>query len=86
MQHNHEFHQKYALEECLTLRNHVEGTKKEFGALVEKIDAMAKNGAYEYHPRLRMIRRHNSFLYETFDKVLQGINARAKTETELRRG
>lgn len=79
------FHQKYALEESLTLRNHVEGTAKEYKTLIDKIDAMASNGAYDYHKHLKMIRRHNEFLYEIWMKVLDRIKHRAMTETRRRK-
>jgi len=77
------FHKKYALEEALTLRNHVEGTAKEFKDLVTKIDAMDE-AERTSHPRLAMIRRHNHFLYRTFDKVRQRIDQRAQAEVQRR--
>ncbi len=77
------FHIKYALEEALTLRNHVEGTANEFKDLVTKIDAMSE-AERSSHPRLEMIRRHNFFLYRTFDKVKQRIDQRAQAEVQRR--
>lgn len=79
-----EYHRKYALEEALTLRNHVDETAMEFKDLVTKIDAMDEVER-STHPRLDMIRRHNHFLYRTFDKVRQRIDQRAQTETIKRR-
>ena len=85
MQEKQKFHQKYALEESLTLRNHVEGTANEFKDLVTKIDAMDEEERAS-HPRLAMIRRHNHFLYRTFDKAKQRIDQRAQAEVQRRRG
>ena len=78
------FHQKYALEEALTLRNHVEGTANEFKDLVTKIDEIDE-AERASHPRLEMIRRHNFFLYCTFDKVKQRIDQRAQLEVQKRK-
>ncbi len=78
------FHKKYALEEALTLRNHVEGTANEFKDLVTKIDLMDEKECAS-HPHLSMIRRHNYFLYRTFDKVRQRIDQRAQAEVQRRK-
>jgi hypothetical protein len=77
------FHAKYALEESMTLRGHVKGTVQELKDLIDNIDSVAFPDA---HPRLELIRRHNVFLYETFNKVLQRIEARCQTEVMRRRG
>jgi len=78
-----EFHRKYALEESLTLRNHVEGTANEFKELMDRADEL---GDDEAHPRMKMIRFHNEFLFKTFSMVLQRIDARAQSEVMRRRG
>jgi len=79
-----QFHQKYALEESLTLRNHVEATANEFKDLVTKIDAMSEE-EQATHPRLPMIRRHNHFLYRKFDVVKQRIDQRAQAAHNKRK-
>jgi len=81
-----EFHTKYALEESLTLRNHVEGTANELKELLDKIDALGDYDKDE-HPRLELIKRHNEFLYRVFhDLVLARIDQRAQIEVIKRRG
>lgn len=77
-------HRKYALEESLTLRNHVEATANEFRDYVRKIDLMSEDERAS-HPRLELIRRHNHFLYRIFDKVRQRIDQRAQTEVKRRK-
>ncbi|GFH55116.1 SET domain-containing protein [Chaetoceros tenuissimus] len=79
------FHKKYALEEALTLRNHVEATANEFRDLVVKIDAMDDDEKAK-HPRIDLIRRHNSFLCGVFDRVKSRIDERAQKEVLKRRG
>lgn len=78
------FHRKYALEEALTLRNHVEATANEFRDYFRKIDFM-KEEERALHPRLPLIRRHNHFLYRIFDKVRQRIDQRARNEVKRRK-
>lgn len=79
------FHRKYALEESLTLRNHVEATANEFRDYMRKIDVMSEDER-ALHPRLELIRRHNHFLFRIFDKVRQRIDNRAQAEVKRRRG
>jgi hypothetical protein len=78
------FHRKYALEEALTLRNHVEATANEFRDYFRKIDFMSEDER-ALHPRLPLIRRHNHFLYRIFDKVRQRIDQRAQNEVKRRK-
>jgi hypothetical protein len=78
------FHKKYGLEEALTVKNHVEATANEFKDLVTKIDAMSEEEQAS-HPRLPMIRRHNRFLFETFDKVKDRVKNRIYLEGKRRK-
>lgn len=84
MEEKLKFHRKYALEESLTLRNHVEATANEFRDYVRKIDFMSEDER-ALHPRLELIRRHNHFLYRIFDKVRQRIDNRAQAEVKRRK-
>jgi ElaB/YqjD/DUF883 family membrane-anchored ribosome-binding protein len=83
MEEKLKFHAKYALEESMALRGHVKATVQELKELIDKIDSVAFQ---DVHPRLKLIREHNVFLYETFNKVLQRIEARCQTEVMRRRG
>lgn len=78
------FHKKYALEEALTVKNHVEATANEFKDLVKKIDAMSEEEQAS-HPRLPMIRRHNQFLFRSFDKVKHRVKNRIYLEGKQRK-
>ena len=81
-------HDKYVMETSLALRKHVMKTLSELKNVLHEtytiVEASSEN-INEEHPRLAMIHDHNIFLYQTFDKVRQRIDVRAKEELKRRK-
>jgi len=82
-------HEKYVIETSLILRKHVVNELAQLGALLRKgafiFSSMSETELEREHPRLSMIQLHNAFLFETFDKVRQGIDQRIQAELKKRR-
>lgn len=74
-------HQKYYLETCIVLKNHVDSTIRNLEELLQKITTL--DGSK--HPRLQTIYNHNIFFHQTFWKVQQRLNSLIREEMEARR-
>ena len=85
-----EIRQKYLLESCLTLRNHVVKTLNEINSLVDKVDnIMEASGdasmVEKEYPRLSMIHRHNLYVQSVFQKVKDRLDDMTQKEMTRRR-
>jgi len=84
-------HQKYLLETAMTLRPHVVKNCNELNDLLLNIASIIQNidssgeCIDEVHPRLLMIREHNKFLYDIFDKVRIRLDKIIESEVKERR-
>ena len=83
-------HDKYVMETSLSLRKHVMNNLKELESLLMHMDQImasysSPQDLSKDHPRFGLIRQHNIFLYQTFDKVRHQIDTRAKAELQRRK-
>ena len=83
-------HDKYTMETSLSLRKHVINALKELESLLVHMDEIitsypSPQDLSKDHPRFGLIRQHNIFLYQTFDKVRHQIDTRAKAELQRRK-
>jgi len=82
-------HERYIIETSLVLRKHVVKELSELRESLSKIDSIMNTmSAMELemeHPRLPMIRQHNEFIFRTFEKARQQIDARVKGELKRRK-
>lgn len=81
---------KYFLEICLTLRNHVVRTSREFEELVGKVNTIIEASGdmslvEKEHPHLGIIHQHNRFILGVFQKVQNRLEAFVKKEMTRRR-
>ena len=79
-----QFHAKYLLETAITIRNYVSQSLNEVQELLSgKVAAAEQDG--RDHPRLGLIKWHNEFMSEVFQKVQNGLDDTIREELANRK-